>query len=97
MPQPVVTVPKGESDNPAEAEEPDLQSTGPVFSEFRFQQGSSDKFWKIAVAGGEMTVIFGRIGTKGSTVVKVFETPERAKREAAKLVAEKVRKGYLEV
>jgi predicted DNA-binding WGR domain protein len=44
-----------------------------------------------------MTVIFGRIGTKGGTVMKTFETPERAKREAAKLIAEKVRKGYLEL
>jgi len=97
MPPAVVSVPKTRAEDPAPAAEPELQSTEPVFSEFRFQQGSSDKFWKVAVSGGEMTVIFGRIGTKGSTVVKVFETPERAKREAAKLVAEKVRKGYLEV
>lgn len=67
-----------------------------AFSEFRFQQGSSDKFWKIAVSGSETTVIFGRSGTKGSTVTKVFETPERAQREAAKLIAEKIRKGYSE-
>ena len=69
----------------------------PAFSEFVFQQGSSDKFWKIAVAGEETVVVFGRSGTKGSTVVKRFESPERAKREAVKLIAEKVRKGYREV
>ena len=71
-------------------------SSEPVFSEFRFQQGSSDKFWKVAVTGLDMTVVFGRSGTKGSTVVKTFETPERAQREAVKLIAEKVRKGYIE-
>jgi len=97
IPQPVVSGPKSKAGQDAPVAEPDQQSTAPDFSEFRFQQGSSDKFWKIAVSGGEMTVIFGRIGTKGSTVVKVFETPERAKREAAKLISEKVRKGYLEV
>lgn len=76
---------------------PDPQSSSPGFSEFRFQQGSSDKFWKIAVSDLEVTVVFGRTGSKGSTVVKRFETPDRAKREAAKLIAEKVRKGYLEL
>ncbi len=96
MPLPVATLPKREADDAAPAEQSDLQPTAPAFSEFRFQQGSSDKFWKIAVSGCEMTVIFGRYGTKGSTVVKVFDTPERAKREATKLIAEKVRKGYLE-
>lgn len=96
MPQPVVSVPRSKA--AAEPEpEPEPQSSTPVFSEFHFQQGSSDKFWKIAVSGVDMTVIFGRIGTKGSTVIKSFDTPERAKREAAKLIAEKIRKGYLEL
>jgi predicted DNA-binding WGR domain protein len=45
----------------------------------------------------EVVVVFGRVGAKGSTVIKAFETPERAKQEAAKLVAEKIRKGYLEI
>ncbi|AJP73654.1 AAA domain-containing protein [Sphingomonas hengshuiensis] len=96
MAPPVVSVPKTKASDETPAPGPDEPSSALVFSEFRFQQASSDKFWKIAVSGGEMTVIFGRTGTKGSTVVKVFETPERAKREAAKLIAEKVRKGYLE-
>jgi len=94
VPEPVVSVPHSKAKPEAEPAPP---SAGPVFSEFRFQQGSSDKFWKIAVSGLDMTVIFGRIGTKGSTVMKTFETPERAKREATKLIAEKVRKGYLEL
>ena len=95
LPQPEASAPPA-----APTAEPD-ESGAPLstdgFSEFRFQQGNSDKFWKIAVSGVDMTVVFGRIGTKGSTVVKTFETPERAKREAAKLIAEKVRKGYLEL
>jgi predicted DNA-binding WGR domain protein len=72
--------------------------TGSVkFSEFRFTQGNSNKFWKIAVSGCEVTVIFGRTGTKGSTVTKLFESQERAEREANKLVLEKTRKGYIEI
>jgi predicted DNA-binding WGR domain protein len=73
------------------------ETGSPKFAEFHFTQGSSNKFWKIAVLGCEMIVIFGRIGTKGSTVTKVFESEDRAKREANKLVLEKTRKGYVEI
>lgn len=68
-----------------------------TFTELHFEQGTSKKFWKVAVSGVEMTVVFGRIGSKGSTVLKVLSTPDRAKREAAKLIAEKLAKGYVEV
>ena len=43
-----------------------------------------------------MTVHFGRIGTKGQTLIKSLDSPERALREAEKLIAEKLRKGYQE-
>ena len=103
IPQPTVSVPRSKAapdsdphSTPAPETASEPQPATPAFSEFRFQQGNSDKFWKIAVSDLEVTVIFGRAGTKGSTVVKMFESPERAKREATKLIAEKVRKGYLE-
>ncbi|MEN3950512.1 AAA domain-containing protein [Iodidimonas sp. SYSU 1G8] len=64
------------------------------FTELRLQQGRSDKFWKVAVNGPEMTVMYGRTGTKGTTLVKVFDSAERAEREARKLMLEKTRKGY---
>ncbi len=71
--------------------------SGSGFAEFQFRQGASDKFWKIAVKGCDTIIVFGRSGTKGSTVTKSFESPERAQREANKLVAEKKRKGYMEI
>ena len=64
------------------------------FTELRLQQGRSDKFWKVAVNGREITVVYGRTGTKGTTLVKVFDSAERAEREARKLMLEKTRKGY---
>ena len=67
------------------------------FIEFEFAQGASRKFWKVGVWGVDMSVVYGRIGTKGSTVVKSFETPERARKEADKLILEKLRKGYVQV
>lgn len=62
-----------------------------------YEQGSSRKFWRANVKGCELSVSYGRIGTNGQTMIKHFESTERARREMDKLVAEKLRKGYLEV
>jgi predicted DNA-binding WGR domain protein len=72
--------------------------TQPQFrmTEFRFLQGSSNKYWKVGVNGCDLIVEFGRVGTKGQRVVKTFEDQDRAKREATKLTLEKTRKGYEE-
>jgi predicted DNA-binding WGR domain protein len=64
--------------------------------EFTFGEGNSNKFWRIGVTEAEVVVHFGRIGTKGQTLIKSLDSPERASREAEKLVAEKLRKGYQE-
>ena len=59
-----------------------------------FAQGTSNKFWYVAVSGSEMVVTYGRIGSNGQRNVKVFDSAERARREMDKLVAEKLGKGY---
>ena len=59
-------------------------------------EGTSSKFWHIAVTGTEVTVRYGRIGTAGQTQVKSFATPREAEDHATKLVAEKRRKGCAE-
>ncbi len=64
--------------------------------EFLFQQGTSNKFWRIGAEGGDLTVSYGRVGTKGQAVVKSYDTETRARREMAKLIEEKRRKGYVE-
>ena len=63
---------------------------------FEFVGGSSQKFWEISLAGNSFTVRFGRIGTAGQSQTKSFADEEKAKREAEKLIAEKVKKGYVE-
>jgi len=62
----------------------------------RFEQGTSRKFWRASVRGAELCVTYGRIGSAGQTSVKAFDSAERARREMDKLVAEKLRKGYVE-
>ena len=63
---------------------------------FELIEGSSSKFWEVEVVGSTMKVTFGRIGTSGSAKEKQFESEGDAEREAAKLVAEKTRNGYVE-
>lgn len=64
---------------------------------FELVEGTSRRFWRIRQDGTDVTVSFGRIGTRGQTQVKQFPDEQRAKREVERLIAEKVRKGYLEV
>jgi predicted DNA-binding WGR domain protein len=82
---------------PTESPNPPQASVETKLTEFRFVEGSSNKFWRVGVNGCELTVEFGRVGTKGQRVVKTFDDEERAKREAVKLTLEKTRKGYQEV
>ncbi|MEL7728511.1 AAA domain-containing protein [Citromicrobium bathyomarinum] len=63
---------------------------------FRFQQGNSDKFWRIALRGSDVVVNYGRSGTKGQSVTKTYEDGARASHEKNKLIMEKTRKGYVE-
>jgi predicted DNA-binding WGR domain protein len=63
---------------------------------FEFTEGSSRKFWEIVVQENTFTVRFGRIGTLGQSQTKRFADETEAKREADKLVAEKVKKGYVQ-
>jgi predicted DNA-binding WGR domain protein len=65
--------------------------------EFHFQDGASNKFWKIELEASSFTVHFGRIGTMGQTQTKEFSSAAEAKAACDKLIAEKVKKGYKEV
>jgi DNA ligase 1 len=75
----------------------DLTSSAPGESRhFVFQDGKSDKFWEIAVAGADVTVRFGRSGTTGQTNTKSFPDDGAAKKHADALITEKTKKGYVE-
>jgi predicted DNA-binding WGR domain protein len=63
---------------------------------FEFIGGGSRKFWEITLAGNAYTVRFGRIGTDGQSKTKQFGDAKAAARDAERLIAEKVGKGYME-
>ena|SRR5687767_3830543 len=64
--------------------------------EFHYSDDKSNKFWTIELEDDSFTVHFGRTGTNGQTQTKEFASPDAAKKEYEKLIAEKVRKGYQE-
>ncbi|MDQ0468544.1 DUF4132 domain-containing protein [Labrys wisconsinensis] len=58
-------------------------------------EGTSSKFWEVAVDGRTLTVRFGRIGTQGQAKEKDFDSADAATKEKDKLVKEKTGKGYV--
>jgi predicted DNA-binding WGR domain protein len=66
------------------------------FREFEYADGKSFKFWKIELQGADVVTRYGRIGSDGQETKKTFASPAAAQKEYDKLVAEKLRKGYVE-
>ena len=63
---------------------------------YEFSEGSSNKFWEIALEGKAFTTTWGRLGTAGQSKTKTFGSEAQAEEEYEKLIAEKVSKGYVE-
>jgi uncharacterized protein (TIGR02996 family) len=61
---------------------------------YEFSEGTSNKFWEIKLDGKSFTTTYGKIGTDGQTTIKTFKSEAEAKKEADKITAEKVKKGY---
>jgi predicted DNA-binding WGR domain protein len=59
-------------------------------------EDGSSKFWEVSLTDTELTVRFGRIGTKGQSQTRTFTTAEAAQHEQSKLIRSKVAKGYTE-
>lgn len=64
---------------------------------FKFTDDTSNKFWRIKLSVKKFTVHYGRIGTDGQKLTKEFPSAAAARKEHDRLVAEKLRKGYVEV
>jgi predicted DNA-binding WGR domain protein len=65
--------------------------------EFHYEDGKSDKFWTIELKGDKHLLNWGRAGTLGQYLEKNFESVVGAQFEYEKIVAEKIKKGYVEV
>lgn len=65
--------------------------------EFHYTEGSSAKFWRISYANTQVDVQYGRIGTAGQSSSKSYANAAQAEQAAQKQIAEKLKKGYVEV
>lgn len=63
---------------------------------FEFSDDKSHKFWEVEVAELEVTVRYGRVGTKGQTKVKAFKDEDAAHAFVQKSIDKKTSKGYEE-
>ena len=79
-----------------QGDEEDDEKAAPAGRYFEFSEGGSSKFWEITLDGKSFVTRYGRIGTDGQKTSKKCQTPNKALEEAEKLIAEKVRKGYVE-
>ncbi len=53
-----------------------------------FKDGKSDKFWNVEVSGKSFTVTYGKTGTAGTSQTKTFDSEEKCRKEAEKLLSE---------
>lgn len=61
-----------------------------------FQDEKSNKFWNLETHGKGFTTNWGRIGTFGQSLTKNFYSEQSCEREAEKIIASKIKKGYVE-
>jgi predicted DNA-binding WGR domain protein len=61
-----------------------------------FIGGSSRKFWEVTQSGKNFTVRFGRLDTVGQSQTKSCADQAAATHEVQKLIAAKLKKGYVE-
>jgi predicted DNA-binding WGR domain protein len=80
--------------NPASAQSATGLYDALEYTTLTYAEGTSNKFWAAAIDGQKLIIRFGRIGTKGQTQIKTFESIEAAQAEKEKMIKEKLGKGY---
>ncbi|EFB1674127.1 DUF4132 domain-containing protein [Escherichia coli] len=61
-----------------------------------YQDEKSHKFWAVEQQRNELHINWGKVGTNGQSQVKSFADAAAAEKAELKLIAEKVKKGYVE-
>lgn len=89
--------PDEEEEEEEESDEEESGEGGGDFRRFEFSEDGSNKFWEIKLDGSAHTVRYGKIGTSGQEKTKDFGDDAAAKKDYDKLIAEKTKKGYVEV
>ena len=64
------------------------------YTTLKYSDSTSNKFWEAATEGSKLIIRFGRMGTKGQTQIKTFDSAGSALAEKEKRIKEKIAKGY---
>ena len=64
--------------------------------QFKYSDNKSHKFWNIEQSGKSYTVEYGRVGSKGQSKTKDYGSEAEATKAYEKIIAEKVKEGYVE-
>ncbi|MFJ8856567.1 DUF4132 domain-containing protein [Streptomyces sp. NPDC102437] len=64
---------------------------------WEYVEGNASKFWETEAEGAVVTVRYGRCGSEGRTQTKEYASAEAASLQVRKTIAEKEKKGYVEV
>ena len=64
---------------------------------FELKTADSSKFWNIDIAGNCVTKSYGNIGNKGREVRDEYTDEHFAKKDALKLIAKRLKEGYVEL
>lgn len=64
---------------------------------FIYHDEKSNKFWWIDYEGDSLAVNYGKVGSIGKFQTKEFDNEEQCLKEASKLIAAKMKKGYQEI
>ena len=62
-----------------------------------YQDEKSHKFWAVEQQENELHISWGKVGTNGQNQVKSFADAAAAEKAKLKLIAEKTKKGYVEI
>jgi predicted DNA-binding WGR domain protein/DNA polymerase III delta prime subunit len=65
-----------------------------VFQRLELHEPGVDKFWEFAITGNKLVTRWGRIGTRGQTLVKTFPDEEAAGKEKERQEKEQLMKGF---
>jgi len=63
---------------------------------YEFSEGTSNKYWEITLKGTDVITHYGRIGSAGQSTTKPFKSAEEAQKAYDKLIASKLKEGYVE-
>lgn len=67
-----------------------------MMQSYIYNDEKSSKFWRIDYSGNDLVVNFGKTDSLGRFQIKEFEDENKCKKEALRLIASKIKKGYQE-